>query len=451
MASPTSRHAATFAAGLAAGLLLGWLLRGPGETPEQATPSASSSGTSATRAASPAAARAPRRRSSDGTDGETTEQREASPPSADAVAATPGGASEAAADAPSVATREGAARPSSGGAAPESAPPAAKSQPAREARGVVIDAATQQPISGARVLFAIATGGRAGSWWGDTTAADGRFANRVDDDTDLAGQRMELRVSKDGYEPVRVAAEGGDLRVELRPRTTPVVPGRVAGLARGADGKPLAGEIEVNGYDGEGANATQWTLADASGEFVLEGVPPGSWQLRIGSGPRAEVTVAEGGEARVELTSAKSGDGFVVTDVDPSKVVVEGAQANEALADLRRLYEQASAIQSIDAAARERLLRQFALEIQQLESRTLAAAPRREVAISRLPSDTRAWLRLEQRPRHFRRVEVQGGVARFPSVPAGKYLAVLLEPGRPDRTMQVTVGTGEGRVDVEFR
>ena len=39
----------------------------------------------------------------------------------------------------------------------------------------------------------------------------------------------------------------------------------------------------------------------------------------------------------------------------------------------------------------------------------------------------------------------------FASVPPGAYLAVLVEPGRPDRSMPVTVGPGEGRLDVEFR
>lgn len=452
MTNSTTRYAATFAAGLAAGLLLSWLLR-DGEP--AATPAASSPEASAPRAASPSGTRAPRRRAQEGGETASVATTAATQPASGAAGDAPSAAENVPAVAiPGAVAAKGtvgvAPGQSPGGAAPDPASPPAAA-PAREARGVVVDAVTQKPVAGARVLFAIATGSRAGSWWGDTTGADGRFANRVDDDTDLAGMRMELRVSKDGYEPQRVAAEGGDLRVELRPRTTPVVPGRVVGLARGADGKPLAGEIQVNGSDGEGANATQWTMADASGAFVLDGMPPGSWQLQIGRGPRAEVNVPEGGDARVELTLGERGDGFVVTDVEPSKVVVEGARANEALEELRRLYEQTKGLQSLDAAARERLLRQFAQEIQEVESGALAAAVRRDVAITGLPSAARAWLRLELRPRHFRRAEVLGGVARFPFVPLGKYLAVLAEPGRPDRTMQVTVGPGDGRLDVEFR
>jgi hypothetical protein len=451
--SPTTRCAAAFVAGIAAGLLIAWMLRDPTETP---APSAAVHGTTPARAAATSGTRAPRRRAPEGEEAASAAAPSDAAP-ASAAAAEPASAATdgAAALRPGVVPMKGtvSSRPGAGerGDATEPAAAVAAAPPAREAKGVVVDAVTQKPVAGARVLFAIATGSRAGSWWGDTTGADGRFENRVDDDTDLAGTRMELRISKDGYEPQRIAAEGGDLRVELRPRTTPVVPGRVVGLARGADGKPLAGEIQVNGSDGEGANATQWAVADASGAFVLDGMPPGSWQLQIGSGPRVEVTVPEDGEARVELTAGERGEGFVVTDVDPSKVVVEGAKEKESLVELSRLYAQIAASKSLDAATKERLRRQVAQEIQQLQTAVLAATPRRDVAITGLPATTRAWVRLELGPRHFRRAEVHGGVAQFAFVPEGTHQAVLVEPGRPDRTMYVTVAPGEGRLDVEFR
>lgn len=456
MTSPTTRYAATFAAGLAVGALICWLLRGEGETraPEPSAPDSSPAST-----ASASATHVPRRRAQEAEEAQTATTKSATPSQGGATAvasssdAAGGGATAASGSAPSIGADGGATRPSplDDATAGAVAPTTTAVAPAREATGVVVDATTQQPVAGARVLFAIAAGSRAGSWWGDTTAQDGRFHNRVDDDTDLAGMRMELRVSTDGYEPVRVAAEGRDLRVELRPRTTPVVPGRVVGVARGADGKPVAGEIEVNGSDGEGANATQWTVADASGAFVLDGMPPGSWQLQIGRGPRVDVTVPEGGETRVELTSGAPGDGHVVTDIDVSKATFDDKRSQEANRQLVLLMSQIADSAALDAGARERLTRQVAQEIQQLQSDALAAAPRRDVAITGLPATARTWVRLELRPRHFRRAEAQGGSALFPSVPLGTYQAVLVEPGRPDRTMNVVVATGDGRLDVAFR
>jgi hypothetical protein len=453
MTNSRTRYAAAFAAGAVAGLLLGWLVRG---SEEASAPTSAAPAAAPARPAPSATTLAPRRRAQEGDEPQSAASHADSPltsgaagdPSASATSASSAAAPGAVAAKGTVTVAPGAAQRDG---TSESAPPAAPAAPpAREAKGVVVDAVTQKPVAGARVLFAIATGGRSGSWWGDTTGEDGRFANRIDDDVDLADARMELRVSKEGYEPVRVAAEGGDLRVELRPRTSPVVFGRVAGLARGADGKPFTGEIEVNGHDGEGANATQWTVADASGAFLLEGMPPGSWQLQIGSGPRVEVSVPEGGEARVELTAGGRGDGFVVTDISPEDIPAAGERIDEKLRELRRLSAQIAESPTLDAGAKERLRRQIAQEMQRLGAEALAAAPRRDVAITGLPSSSRAWVRLEQRPRHFRRAEAQNGVARFSAVPQGDYLAVLVEPGRPDRTMPVTVAPGEGRLDVRF-
>jgi hypothetical protein len=323
----------------------------------------------------------------------------------------------------------------------------------REAQGLVVDAIAQTPVAGARVLFAVADGPKSGRWWGDTTDDAGRFHNRVDDGRDLGDARFELRVSKDGYEPVRVAASGGEQRIELRPRTTPVMPGRVVGVVRSGDAKPFAGEIEVEGMDENGNNAAQRAIADAGGSFVLDGVPPGSWRMRWNRGAWTAVTVSESGEGRMELVAGTDGasPGLVITDIDPSKVTSDDPATKERLATLVRLLDEVGRATELDAGARERVRRTLALEVQQLAAEGQTALPRRDLAVTGLSVAGRAWLRLETRPRHFRRVEVRSGVARFPAVPVGAYSAVLVEPGRPDRTASITVPPGDGPVEVAFR
>jgi hypothetical protein len=327
----------------------------------------------------------------------------------------------------------------------------APAKPAREAAGVVIDAATQKPIAGARVLFALVDGAHAGSWWGDTTDAEGRFHPVVHDDAGLAGARFEVRVGKDGYETARVPAAEGEYRIELHPRTSPAVPGRVVGLARSADGKPFTGELEIDGSDEMGGNASQRTVADAGGAFVLDGVPPGHWELRWNGG-RAEATVPEGGEARIALTAAEGGGrGFVVTDVDPSTATAPDTASQAQLASLKKLLDDVAKATDMTPAARERLSRALALEVQRLVAAAQLAQPRRDLVVTGLPSAGRAWLRFELKPRQFWRVEVQGGVAKFAAVPLGTYAAVLVETGARDRTASITVPAGDGAFTTEFR
>jgi hypothetical protein len=332
-------------------------------------------------------------------------------------------------------------------------PPAESSGPAlADAQGVVVDAVTQQPIEGARVLYAMLSGRTAGSWTGDTTDAAGRFRHHVADPADLAGATAEIRVSKDGYETLRVAPSPGEMRIELRVRGVALLPGRVTGVVRDADGKPVAGEVEIEGYDEQGSNAAQRTIADAAGGFVLEGVPAGSWQFLWAGGPEAAVVVPDGGEVRAELRARGPGDrpGLVVTDVDPSKVDAGGGAAAAQLRELLGLLERVDAAPDLDAGTRERLRLSLAQEVQRLAETVHAALPRREVVVTGLGVRGRAWLRLELKPRQFWRVEATGGTARFVSVAVGSYTAVLTEPGKPDRTAPVVVTPGEGPQSVPF-
>ena len=202
-----------------------------------------------------------------------------------------GAAAGASGSAPHVAG--GSTDPSSGAASAAAAPAAGTHDSAdagpssseREARGVVVDGATQTPVAGARVLLAALDGPQAGAWWGATSDAEGRFSVRVTDDRALPA-RFQIRVSRDGYDSARVAPAAGDVRVQLATRSTPMLPGRVLGTAHTADGKPFAGEVEIAGYDEQGNNASQRALADALGKFTLAGGPPGRWRFGWLRGPQ---------------------------------------------------------------------------------------------------------------------------------------------------------------------
>jgi hypothetical protein len=472
MSDGRGRTALALVAGVALGIAAGWWLRG--DAPPDAPASHDDGESSAPAASAKARVSAPRNargvsssapederppagggpsRSRAGTtepiaaaDTRSTEPR-ADGPRAPGVSEPPAGPGKEAPRAPAADT------PPAATPAADVPPPAPRSAPpAREAVGVVVDAVTQKPVAGARVLYAIADGDRRGSWWGDTTGADGRFHNTIDDAIGLDGAHLEVRVSKEGYEPVRVPSSDGEYRVELRPRTTPVIPGRIVGIARSADGKPFSGELEVLGFDEIGGNASQRAVADASGEFVLEGVPPGHWTFQW-SGARTEATVPEAGEARVEFAATPNGDGggLVVTDIDPSKISFDDPKAQAQLEALRRLLAEVAAAPELTPAERERVSRALGQEVQILAGATHFAQPRRDVVVTGLATGGRAWLRLEVKPRQFWRVEVAGGAARFPPVPFGAYTAVLVEPGRPDRTATVAVPKGDGTLTVEFR
>lgn len=445
-------------AGVLLGLLAGWWLRG--ETPAGDAPRVPADAETAKPRATPAATSpTPRRRSSAAeasadpapVEGSPSAPSAASPDSAD-PSATPSDATDGASPRGSTPGATDPAAPATPSSAPAAGVPD-ETKPLREAQGVVVDAVAQTPVAGARVLFAVADGPKAGSWWGDTTDDSGRFHNKVDDARDLGGNGFELRVSKEGFEPVRVAASGGEQRIELRPRTSPVMPGRIVGVARSPDGKPVAGEIEVEAYDENGSNVAQRAVADAGGSFVLDGVPPGSWRMRWNRGAWTAVTVSESGEGRVDLVAGAPGasPGFVITDVDPSKVTSDDPTTKARLATLVRLLEEVGRATELDAGARERVRRALALEVQQIAADGQASLPRRDLAVTGLPAVGRAWLRLETHPRHFRRVEVDSGVARFPGVPVGAYTAVLVEPGRPDRSAAITVPPGDGPLETAFR
>ena len=130
-----------------------------------------------------------------------------------------------------------------------------------------------------------------------------------------AGAALALLVLPDADEPVR------DLRLVVR-RT-----GRATGTVVDASGAPVAG-ARVSVADGEGDAAQLWpapadaghaaaATTDASGRFILDGVPPGNPRLVVrapGCPPaRSEpFALSPGGEARVPPVAVRPGEPVVV-------------------------------------------------------------------------------------------------------------------------------------------
>lgn len=311
---------------------------------------------------------------------------------------------------------EPAAKP---GVAPPDASSPAKPEPPIQLKGRVLDAETGEPIEGVRVLYAVVVDGvRQQNWQGDTTGSDGVFTNTRPRGWDVPGARLELRLGKDGYETERLPVTEAEPRVALRRRTHAPLPGRVAGLVRDADGRPLTGIVEVDGYDEMGGNCSQYAIADAGGSFVLEGMPAGSWTLTVGDSAASEVVVPEAAETRVDLRSSADGVVRSASEWAREVAVLSGSQSD--------FFG--------DEAAKRRA----------------AEHPVREVVVTGLPHVAGAVVRGEFKPRLVVRADAKDGEARFAAFPVGRWTFALVRPGEPSRSMQVDVVPGDGPQRVAF-
>jgi hypothetical protein len=253
---------------------------------------------------------------------------------------------------------------------------------------------------------------------------------------------------------VRLPVGDGETRVELRPRTSPVVPGRVVGIVTGPMGKPIQSEVAVECFDERGDCVVQHVVSDGGGQFVLEGVPPGRCRLRWNAGEFEETIVPEDGDSQpVQLIPGGDArrSSFVVTDIEPATAHSDDPAVEKQLDALRGQLAAIDADRSLDASAREVKRRETAQEMQRVLADAHAALPRRDVVVTGLPTGERTWLRLETRPRDFRRVEAKDGVARFPSVPTATYSLVVAVPGKLDRTLTLVVPAGEGAFETSLR
>jgi RNA polymerase sigma-70 factor (ECF subfamily) len=329
--------------------------------------------------------------------------RSAEPP----VASSPGTTTDSS---PAPADGAGEPGPNPGhvtAAAPVSAPPA-------KLDGKVVDRDTGQPLSDVRVLYMTVKDGRWTDWRGDTTESSGAFTNERPPGWDAPGVHLELRLAKEGYETARLPVADANPRVELVRQTRPPLPGRIVGLARDAAGKLVTGTLCVSGYDEMGSNLSVWTVADAGGVFVLEGMTPGSYRLGVEPSPFVDVLVSEAGEARVEVV-----------------VPPEYAAMRE---EDRRRIPAGFGTQNDEETARSRL-------------------PPREVVVTGLPDAAGCVIQARvpgRSPRLSWRAEAKSREARFAGLAVGKWTFVLLRPGEPATQMTVDVPAGEGPLGVEF-
>jgi 5-hydroxyisourate hydrolase-like protein (transthyretin family) len=302
--------------------------------------------------------------------------------------------------------------PGSPSSPPPPSSPSAASAPEKLA-GHVLDAGTNEPLEGVRVLYTVLVDDKVQTWQGATTRADGLFDNKRPEGWDRKGARLELRVAKDGYETSYVPVPDASPVVRLRRRDHPLLPGRVLGVARDAASAPLTGVLLVDGSDEMDGNASQYAVADAAGAFVLEGVPPGPWRFSLSGGQRVEATVVEGGETRIELRVPKD----LRTDEDRVQGRIDAG------------WGKPPAVPLVDGRR---------------------PAPR-EVVVTGLPQTpgtvVRAhWTALA--PRLFWRFEAKAGEARFPALPVGNWTLTILEPGKPSPKVPCDVPAGEGQLRI---
>ena len=157
----------------------------------------------------------------------------------------------------------------------------------REVRGRVVGP-DGEPVAGAEVYDSL--GGVSMS------AADGSFVRRLED-----GQ-YRLEADREGYGPAEghVTVDGGpvDGVVLSLPRAAGSIRGRLLGLSREALADAWV-EVRLTG------NARRTSRADLQGAYLLDSVPPGSWEVSawsISRSAKGRVELAPGGgEALLDL------------------------------------------------------------------------------------------------------------------------------------------------------
>jgi protocatechuate 3,4-dioxygenase beta subunit len=172
-------------------------------------------------------------------------------------------------------------------------------------KGLVLDNGEGTPIAGARVLYAMlnADGQDAGGWEGDTTDAEGRFGPNSWKPGTTKGKRGELRVRAAGFADWIGPVNESEMTVRLEKRDGAPVPGTLRGTVLGKSGDPYEGRVQFEGSDAFDNNMGQWTETDASGGFTLAAMPPGTWRLRVGGGPRVLVVIPDASEAWASFTA----------------------------------------------------------------------------------------------------------------------------------------------------
>ncbi|HEU4395904.1 MAG TPA: carboxypeptidase-like regulatory domain-containing protein, partial [Planctomycetota bacterium] len=309
-------------------------------------------------------------------------------------------------------------------------------------RGRVVDAVSGEPIAGAHVKFVALLGEGWGSW-GAATGPDGSF--RIDVERFRpAGHRLEYRVWVEGRRPWRGPAGEGETVIGMEAESGRPAPGRIRGVARLPDGTALSGTLVVT-LLGEMLDwHHRWTVADAAGGFLLEGVAPGEWQVRVkGSRNWSAALVPEGGEAAIA----------VVVDDPPRPPPPWTEEREQELAVLEReilVLDRRRTAGETEAPAADRpaepiehQMRVLHDRIAPLEESRRASLPRREVEVQGLPDEPYATLEASGHGRVWVR-EASDGRVRFPPLEEGRWtLTLRRRTAYPEvRTIEVVDGDG---------
>lgn len=306
--------------------------------------------------------------------------------------------------------------------------------------GIVVDSVSGKPVPAVNVHLCAANADGDLGWNGVGTGDDGRFESEIPQRwLSAPGLRLEVLAGCRGYRTGRVPVTTPDVRVELEKLDHPLRPGRVVGTARDEIGNPLTGRILVHMVDELDLGSSKtWTTADANGQFALEGTAPGHWKLGLAESVEiVEVNVVEGQDASVELHAKFDG-------------AHPGAFAPGELTEETFARERAR-LRSGDLTGEESDFPRDWL-LQQLELQWIRHAPGRDVVVTGLPATDGGFVRLERREgaRCEWRRRAADGKASFPSIPYGKWRAVLVRPGEPDVATELEVKAGDGAFTVEL-
>ncbi len=315
--------------------------------------------------------------------------------------------------------------------------------------GRVLVAGTGAPVAGAHVLKVAALGPNA-SWWGSTTGEDGGF--RIDTGDFRPGDHeMEIRVKAEGFLPWKGPPGEPGMEIRLQPAAGDPAPGRIRGVARLPDGSPVTGLLEATLIDDMLQSEGRCTVADASGFFLLEGVPPGPWSVQVG-GCRvwADAVVPEGGEVEAGFLFERARDPLPAW-TEESQSVMDRLHGELYL--LRRAREAGEATVRIGDGPPvpvEKRLEEVIRRLSDLESIKVASLPRREVEVTGLPGDPYTTLEAEGNRRRWVK-EVMDGRVRFPWLETGKWTLTLRRRGAEPVIRNVEVPEGEDPLVLDFR
>jgi len=237
--------------------------------------------------------------------------------------------------------------------------------PEGEISGVVIDAATGEPVRGAavslRALDAPQAGGMLGGMMGGEMARERRW---VDDSGTFSFQRLEegrykLDVGPPNWgdnqgrwapiAPVEIELSHNERLDDLEVRLEPAL--ELTGLVRGEGGEPISSaRIVALRADVESASRAT-AMSGEDGRFTLRGLAPGAWDLSgsvegYAAASLHGVTVERGKSSEVELVlplgievtvRVTDGAGRPVSGAAARLVALDGAPAGGA-ADAERLF-----------------------------------------------------------------------------------------------------------------